>query len=264
MDLAKCSAVVSGGGGGLGGAACRRLAELGVGVVVFDPNRDKAEAVVRDIGPRAQAVAGDHNNDADVAAAIAAARTLGVFAVNVNAAGVIIRAPHTASADGAPHDMATFRDNVELHLMGPFNMSRLSAAAFAGNAPDADGQRGVIVNTASTAAYEGQANQVGYSACKAAIAGMTPTMARDLAHIGVRVCAIAPGPIWTPRFEQAPQSTQAELLANVAFPKRFGKAEEYGLLVEMILRTTFLNGQVIRLDGAMSTPLTRMGVREDD
>jgi NAD(P)-dependent dehydrogenase (short-subunit alcohol dehydrogenase family) len=121
----------------------------------------------------------------------------------------------------------------------------------------------VIVNTSSTAAFEGQANQVAYSACKAAIAGMTPTMARDLAHIGVRVCAIAPGPIWTPRFASAPEHLQAELLSSLAFPKRFGRAEEYGLVVEMILRTPFLNGQVIRLDGAMSTPLTRMGVREE-
>lgn len=155
--------------------------------------------------------------------------------------------------------MDLFREMLELHLFGPFNVSRLCAAAFASNPPDADGQRGLIVNTASTAAFDGQAGQTAYAASKSAIVGMTLSMARDLADIGVRALAIAPGPIWTPRLAAAPEALKNALIANVAFPKRFGQAEEYASLVEAFLRTPFLNGQTIRLDGAMSTPLASMG-----
>lgn len=260
MDFSKCSAIVSGGAGGLGGATSRRLVELGMGVVVFEPELSRATALASELGSRAVPVAGDHNNEADVQAAISVARQLGVFSVNVNAAGVAIAAPATAAADGTPHDMAIFRTMLELHLFGPFNMSRLCAAAFAANAPDEDGQRGVIINTASTAAWDGQAKQAAYSAAKAGIVGMTTAMARDLADIGVRACAIAPGPFSTPRLEQAPQALKDHLVKNVAFPKRLGRASEYATLVEAILRTPFLNGQTIRLDGALSTPLTDMSV----
>lgn len=256
MNLEETSAIISGGAGGLGAATARHLAGLGVGVVIFEPFGDRARALADALGPRALAVTGDHNDDADVAAAIDAADRLGTFSINLNAAGFGIATPRTANSDGVPHDMKTFRKVVELHLMGPFNMSRLCAAAFARNAPDADGQRGVIVNTASTAAYDGQAGQAAYAAAKSAIAGMTRAMARDLADIGVRACAIAPGPFLTPRLAAAPQSLIAELTNNVAFPKRLGKPEEYASLVEGILRTPFLNGQTIRLDGALSTPLT--------
>jgi NAD(P)-dependent dehydrogenase (short-subunit alcohol dehydrogenase family) len=259
MELTRCSAVVNGGAGGLGGATARRLVELGVGVVVFDPDGERARALAAELGDKAIAVAGDQINDADVEAAIATARTLGVFSICVNAAGALLSTPATADAAGKPHEMALFEAMVRMHLFGPFNVSRLSAAAFAGNTPDADGQRGVIVNTASTAAFEGQARQVAYAASKGAIAGMTAPMARDLAAIGVRVCAIAPGPIMTPRLGSAPPELQQQLIADVAFPKRFGRPEEYGLLVEAIVRNPFLNGQVIRLDGAMSTRLAAIG-----
>lgn len=258
MELETCAAIVSGGAGGLGSATSRRLAELGVSVVVFEPDLARAEALASEIGERAVAFAGDHNSEDDVQAAIALAKGLGTFAINVNSAGISIPTPATASPDGTPHDMQVFRDMIELHLMGPFNMSRLCAAAFAANVPDEDGQRGVIINTSSTAAKDGQGRQVAYAAAKAAIAGMTIAMARDLAPIGVRACAIAPGPIWTPRLAGASSELKAELTRNIAFPKRFGKAEEYASLVEAILRTPFLNGQTIRLDGALSTPLTDM------
>ena len=258
MDLAGRSALVRGGAGGLGGASARRLAALGVGVVVFDPDGARAEALANEIGGKAVAVAGDQNSDADVHAAIDAAHKLGIFSINVNAAGVIIRTPRTCSPEGVPHDMESFRTNVEMHLFGPFNVSRLSAAAFAANTPDADGERGVIINTSSTSAYEGQKRQAAYTACKAAIAAMCGPMARDLADIGVRVNAIAPGPILTPRLAAAPEELQRELAANVAFPKRLGRGEDYALLVEAIVRNPFLNGQTIRLDGALSTPLTEM------
>ncbi len=259
MQFEGLSAVVSGGAGGLGGATARRLVELGMGVVVFEPEADSAHAFTQELGANATYVPGDHNDEAAVQSAIAEAQRIGMFCINVNAAGVAINSPPTASIDGTPHDMQIFRAMVELHLLGPFNMSRLCAAAFALNEPNEDGQRGVIINTASTAAFDGQARQAAYSASKSGIVGMTTAMARDLAEIGVRACAIAPGPIWTPRLAGAPEALKAALIGNVAFPKRFGGAEEYASLVEAILRTPFLNGQTIRLDGAMSTPLTSMG-----
>lgn len=262
MNFHEYSAIVSGGAGGLGGATSRRLVALGAAVVILEPFAERAEALAKELGPKAVAVIGDHTREADVLHAIAVAQSLGTFAININSAGVAIPTPATASADGMAHDMQIFREMIELHLMGPFNMCRLSAAAFAANAPDADGQRGVIVNTSSTAAYDGQGRQVAYAAAKAGIAAMTLTLARDLAPIGVRACAIAPGPIWTPRLADAPAALLAELTSNIAFPKRFGQPEEFASLVEAILRTPFLNGQTIRLDGAMSTPLTTFAAPE--
>lgn len=250
------SALVSGGAGGLGGATARRLAELGMAVVVLEPDGDRASLFATEIGNGSMGIGGSHSDEGAVLAAIAEAKNRGRFSINVNAVGVAIDTPATATADGTPHDMQVFRDMVELHLLGPFNVSRLCAAAFAANEPDGDGQRGLIVNTASTAAWDGQARQAAYSASKAGIAGMTTAMARDLAEIGVRANAIAPGPIWTPRLAGAPDAIKDALIANVAFPKRFGNAEEYASLVEAMLKTPFLNGQTIRLDGAMSTPLT--------
>ena len=261
MDLKLCSAIINGGGGGLGGATARRLVELGARVVIFDTSEEGALKVSRELGDKAKVIIGDQNNNEDVDSAISAARSLGVFSVLINAAGAKIAAPNTSSEDGVPHDMDTFNQMIENHLTGPFNMARLSAACFSKNQPDEDGQRGVIINTSSTAAYEGQMKQVAYSAAKAGVAGMTLAMARDLSIIGVRACAIAPGPIVTPRLERASEKLKQELVANVAFPKRLGHAWEYASLVEMILRTPFLNGQVIRLDGAISTPFTEMSAK---
>jgi 3-hydroxyacyl-CoA dehydrogenase / 3-hydroxy-2-methylbutyryl-CoA dehydrogenase len=258
MNFSECSAIVSGGAGGLGGATSRRLVELGIGVVIFEPELARAKALADELGSRAVGVAGDHTNDGDVEAAIAEARKLGTLAINVNSAGVSIATPATASPEGVPHDMQVFRTMIELHLMGPFNMSRLCAAAMASNTPDEDGQRGIIINTSSTAAWDGQGKQVAYAAAKGGIAAMTIAMARDLAPIGIRACAIAPGPIWTPRLAGASDELKNELTRNIAFPKRFGRAEEFASLVEGILKTPFLNGQTIRLDGALSTPLTDM------
>lgn len=248
------SALVCGGAGGLGGATSRRLAELGMAVVILEPDAGRAADFASEIG--GTGVGGSHLDDSSVLEAIAAAQARGRFSLAVNAAGVAIAGPAVADALGQPHDMPVFRDMIDLHLMGPFNVSRLCAAAFAANQPDHDGQRGLIINTASTAAFDGQARQAAYAAGKAAIVGLTTSMARDLAEIGVRANAIAPGPILTPRLAAAPDSIKQALTANVAFPKRFGHAEEFASLVEAMLRTPFLNGQTIRLDGALSTPLT--------
>lgn len=258
-DLSGSSALITGGAGGLGGATARLLSQRGMGVVIVEPDGDRAEAFAAQLAGNAIGMAGDHADEAAILRAISAAKGLGRFSVNVNAAGVALAAPPVASRDGVPHSMDLFREMLELHLFGPFNVSRLCAAAFSVNAPDADGQRGIIVNTASTAAFDGQAGQTAYAAGKSAIVGMTLAMARDLADIGVRALAIAPGPIWTPRLAAAPETLRNALIANVAFPKRFGQAEEFAVLVEAFLRTPFLNGQTIRLDGAMSTPLASMG-----
>jgi NAD(P)-dependent dehydrogenase (short-subunit alcohol dehydrogenase family) len=264
MDFTRSSAIVCGGAGGLGGATSRRLVELGVGVVIFEPASDRAASFAEELGDRAVFVAGDQNDDEDVARAIAAAQKLGVFSINVNSAGVLIRTPATADQDGKAHDMSLFREMIEMHLFGPFNMSRLCAAAFAENKPDEDGQRGVIVNTGSVAGFEGQPKQVAYSAAKGGVAAMTLSMARDLADIGVRVCSIAPGPFETARTRSAPPHLRVALVNAMAFPKRLGEPAEFASLVEGILRTPFLNGQTIRLDGAMTAGRTDLPSTSDN
>lgn len=261
MTVQRQSAIVNGGAGGIGSATVRHLSRIGYGVVVFDPDADSAKALAESLDGPAVAVGGDQSSEADVMRAIQEALALGRFSVCVNVAGYVIPTPPTVTPDGEVHAQELFEEMVRNHLTGPFNMARLSAQAFAGNEPDEEGQRGVIINTASTAAYEGQSCQVAYSASKGGIASMTPTMARDLAPIRIRVCAIAPGPIMTPRLASAPPELKEMLISNVAFPRRFGRPEEYAKLVEAIINIPFLNGQVIRLDGAMSTPLTSFAAR---
>lgn len=246
MDLEGRSAVVAGGAGGLGGAAVRHLAALGVGVVVLDPDVERAGALVTEVGDRVVAVAGESNDDDAVTGAITAARALGVFSIALSATGVVIRSPRLVGLDGSPIAREVLQANLDLHVMGPFNLARLCAAAFAGNEPDEDSQRGVIVQTASISAFDGQATMVPYAAAKGAVVAMILPMARDLAPIGVRVCAIAPGGFLTPRVS-SPQ-VQAVLVEDVLFPKRLGRPVEYALLVEAIVRNPYLNGEVIRID----------------
>jgi len=248
MQLEGRSAIIAGGAGGLGGATVRRLAAQGVGVTVLDPDVDRSAALVAELGDRVRAVTGDSNDDDAVATAVSEARSLGVFSIAVSATGVVIRSPRLVSADGSVMSKETLLANLELHVCGPFNLARLAATAFAQNDPDGDGQRGVIVQTASISAFDGQVTMVPYAAAKGAIVAMTLPMARDLAPIGVRVCAIAPGAFATPRLS-SPQA-QEMLLGDVVFPKRLGRPDEYALLVETIIRNPYLNGEVIRLDAA--------------
>src|SRR5438874_11624497 len=198
MDLNGRSAVVTGGAGGLGAATVRHLVGLGVGVAVFDRDGERAATLAKELGNAATAVAGDVNDDADVSAAIEAARQLGAFSLVVNVAGGATGGGRTVGRDGTPHDKAIFIATMEMNAFGTFNVTRLAAAAMAENEPDEHGQRGVVVNTGSIAGMEGQTGQVAYGAAKAAILGMTLPMARDLAPMGVRVCAIAPGTMGTP------------------------------------------------------------------
>jgi NAD(P)-dependent dehydrogenase (short-subunit alcohol dehydrogenase family) len=224
-----------------------------MGVVVFDRDEAKAKELTNELGARTLAVGGDINDDTDVGAAIQAAQSLGPLSVVVNVAGGG-GGGRTLSRDGAPHDMNVFKGTVELNTFGTFNVTRLCAAAMAGNEPDEFGQRGAVVNTASIAGYEGQTGQVAYAASKAAILGMSLPLARDLAPVGIRVCAIAPGTMGTPLMNMAPDSLKDRLVENIVFPKRMGRPEEFALLVESIARNPYLNGENIRLDGALRFP----------
>ncbi len=253
MELSGRSAIVTGGAGGLGAATVRRLSEAGLGVVVFDQNAEGAEKLVGDLG-RGAAVSGDVTSDDDVTAAIAAATAMGPLAVVVNVAGGATGGGRTLSRDNSPHSMDVFTSTMAMNAFGTFNVTRLSAAAMATNEPDENGQRGVVVNTASIAGLEGQAGQVAYGAAKAAILGMTLPIARDLAPVGIRVCAIAPGTMGTPIMMSVGDEMKEKLTANIQFPKRMGKPEEFAQLVASIVENPYLNGENIRLDGALRFP----------
>jgi NAD(P)-dependent dehydrogenase (short-subunit alcohol dehydrogenase family) len=250
VNLERASAIVTGGAGGLGAATVRRLVEGGLRVVVFDCAAERAEALAAELGEAAVGVGGDVLDDDDVAAAIAAARALGPLSVLVNVAGGGVGGGRTVGRSG-PHDKDSFVKTVEMNATGTFNVTRLVAAAMGDNEPDDDGQRGVVVNTASIAGIEGKAGQVAYAAAKAAILGMTLPMARDLAPLGVRVCAIAPGTMGTPLMLGALEHLKQDPSEGIVFPKRMGHPEEFALLVDSIVRNPYLNGENIRLDGAL-------------
>lgn len=254
MELDGRSAIVTGGAGGLGGATVRRLSELGAGVAIFDRDHDRSVALADELDDHVVGVGGDVNDDDDVGAAIAAAQSVGTLSIVVNVAGGGTGVWRTVGRDGTPHEKKGFIDTMAMNAFGTFNVTRLAAAVMAQQEPDADGQRGVVVNTASVAGYEGQTGQLSYAAAKAAILGMTLPMARDMAPIGIRVCAIAPGTMGTPLMEMAPEAVKDGLVASIVFPKRMGRPEEFALLVESIVRNDYLNGENIRLDGALRFP----------
>ena len=251
MNLHGRSAIVTGGAGGLGSASVRRLNDLGLGVVVFDLDAERAGELADELGEGVVGVGGTTVDDADVAAAIDAARSLGPIAVLVNVAGGGVGGGRTVGRDGTPHSMDSFVKTLEMNATGTFNMTRYVCAAMGANDPDEDGQRGVVVNTASIAGMEGQSGQVAYGAAKAAILGMTLPMARDLAPMGIRVCAIAPGTMGTPVMLGALPHLKKDPTENIVFPKRMGRPEEFALLVESIVINPYLNGENIRLDGAL-------------
>jgi NAD(P)-dependent dehydrogenase (short-subunit alcohol dehydrogenase family) len=254
MDLQGRSAIVTGGAGGLGGATVRHLLEVGMKVTIFDYAADRAAELAKELGDATAAVGGSTLEDGDVAAAIESAQSLGVLSLLVNVAGGGVGGGRTLSRDGKPHDKDAFVKTMEMNAVGTFNMTRLVAVAMAGNEPDEEGERGVVVNTASIAGIEGQAGQLAYGSAKAAILGMTLPMARDLAPIGVRVCAIAPGTMGTPIMLSVNDELKERLVRDIQFPKRMGKPAEFGLLVEQIARNPYLNGENIRLDGALRFP----------
>ena len=252
MNLSERSAIVTGGAGGLGAATVRHLHALGMQVVVFDRALESGQELVSALGAGA-AVGGDVNNDDDVVAALDAATALAPLGVVVNVAGGG-SGGRTLSLDNSPLDIDKFKGTIELNTVGTFNVIRLAAARMASNQADEHGQRGVVVNTASIAGYEGQTGQVAYAAAKAAILGMSLPLARDLAPLGIRVCAIAPGTMGTPLMQSAPEELKTKLVENIVFPHRMGEPDEFALLVESIVVNPYLNGENIRLDGALRFP----------
>lgn len=248
MNIAGLSAIVTGGGSGMGAATARHLAALGAKVTVLDVNKDAVEQTAREIG--GLGLVCDVTDSESSERAFEAARAAhGPARIAINCAGVA-PAQRIVGRDGAmPLD--SFRKVIEVNLIGSFNILRLAAADMAKLDLLESGERGVIINTASVAAYEGQIGQAAYAASKGGIVALTICAARDLARSAVRVMTIAPGLIGTPMLLGMPQEVQDSLAATVPFPKRFGRPDEYARLVQHILENEMLNGDVIRLDGAI-------------
>ncbi|GAA6526977.1 SDR family NAD(P)-dependent oxidoreductase [Intrasporangium sp. DVR] len=245
-------AVVTGGGSGLGGATARRFVADGAKVVIVDLETSTAPALVAELGgDHATFVAADVRDEAQVQAAIDRARQLGELRVAVNCAGVAT--PGRVIGRQGPLSLETFRTVVDINLVGSFNVLRLAAAAMLDNEP-VDGDRGVIVNTASIAAFDGQVGQAAYAASKGGIVGLTLSAARDLADKGIRVMTIAPGTFETPMLAGLPEETRHVLEQQVPHPSRLGQPAEYASLVRYIVDNPMLNGEVIRLDGALRMP----------
>jgi NAD(P)-dependent dehydrogenase (short-subunit alcohol dehydrogenase family) len=247
MDIAGKVFIVTGGASGLGEGAARMLAAHGGKVVVADVQVEPGQKVAADIG--GVFVKCDVTQEADAQAAVAAANAAGRLMGLVNCAG-IGPAAKTVGKDGA-HPLALFTKVITVNLIGSFNMIRLAAEAMCKNQPEPTGERGVMISTASVAAYDGQIGQAAYSASKGGIVGMTLPIARDLARNGIRNMTIAPGIFGTPMLFGMPQEVQDALAASVPFPSRLGRPEDYGKLVHQIVTNDMLNGEVIRLDGAI-------------
>ncbi|MEW6296904.1 MAG: 3-hydroxyacyl-CoA dehydrogenase [Thermodesulfobacteriota bacterium] len=251
MDIQGIVAVVTGGGSGLGEATARSLVAKGAKVAVLDLGSSKGAVVAQDLGPNALFVAADVTDDEQLAAAISrTVEAFGALHVAVSCAG-IATAGRTIDKDGTPLDMRPFRKTIEVNLIGTFNVIRLAAARMVKNPPNADGERGVLINTASVAAFEGQIGQAAYAASKGGVVGMTLPVARDLARDGIRCCTIAPGIFETPMLMGLPESARKALGASVPFPQRLGRPAEYAALACHIIENPMLNGETIRLDGAI-------------
>ncbi|PBS14123.1 3-hydroxyacyl-CoA dehydrogenase [Lysobacteraceae bacterium NML93-0792] len=251
MRLDSVRAIVTGGVSGLGLAVARHIVSAGGKAVLFDVNDDKGAEAVAELGEaNARYLRTDVTDEAGVVANVDAAREfLGGLNVAVNCAG-ILGAGRVLGRE-APMPLETFSRTVMVNLVGSFNVAKAAAAAMQGNEAGDDGERGVIVNTASVAAYEGQIGQAAYSASKGGVVGMTLPMARELARFGIRVNTIAPGIFWTPMVDGMPDEVQQSLSASIPFPSRLGRPEEFADLVAYILGNRYLNGETIRLDGAV-------------
>jgi len=252
MQISGCSAIVTGGTGGMGEATVRRLHAAGARVVVADIADEKGKALEQELGVRYVHV--DAGSEDDVLAAIAEAEAMGPL----HRAAVLAEKPAAGGRllgkDGSPMSMDGFRTTIESYLISFFNVMRLAAAAIARQEPAEDGGRGVIINTASIAAYEGQIGQLPYAAAKGGIVSMTLVAARDLSPAGIRVVTIAPGTILTPAYGQAGEKLEAYWGPQIPYPKRMGRPGEYAALVQAIAENDYLNGEVIRLDGALRFP----------
>ncbi|MEM7135035.1 MAG: 3-hydroxyacyl-CoA dehydrogenase [Myxococcota bacterium] len=249
MRIDGSVAIVSGGASGLGEATARQWVERGGRVVIADLNRERGEALARELGKSAAFAATDVSDASQVDEAVALAVSMGTLRAAINCAGIGIGAK-TVGKDGSPHDLSAFQKVISVNLIGTFNVLRLAAAAMTKNDPD-DGERGVVVNTASVAAFDGQIGQVAYSASKGGIVGMTLPASRDLSRTGIRVVTIAPGTFDTPLLGQLSDEIRAALAASIPHPSRLGRPSEFGALACHIVENSYLNGEVIRLDGAL-------------
>ena len=251
MQPENVRAIVTGGASGLGFAVAQHLVRRGGKVVLFDVNQDKGEAAVAELGDsNARFLRTDVTSEDGVVANMAAAREfLGGLNVAVNCAG-ILGAGRVLGREGTM-PLSQFATTVMVNLVGSFNVAKAAADAMQHNAAGEDGERGVIVNTASVAAYEGQIGQAAYSASKGGVVGMTLPMAREFARVGIRVNTIAPGIFWTPMVDGMPEAVQQSLSASIPFPSRLGRPEEFADMVAFILGNRYLNGETLRLDGAV-------------
>lgn len=250
MELKNCVALVTGGASGLGAGCVRRFVTHGMKVVILDRDVERGRTLAGELGDSVRFEQADVANEGDVQRAIDGAfETFGGLNVVVNCAGVAWAA-RTVGKEG-PHALDLFESVIRINLIGTFNVVRLSASRMAQNTPNADGERGVIINTASVAAFDGQIGQAAYAASKGGIVGMTLPIARDLSRVGIRVMTIAPGIFETPMVAAMSEETKASLAAQIPFPARLGRPDEYAQLAQSIIENPFLNGEVIRLDGAV-------------
>ncbi|TCR80870.1 SDR family NAD(P)-dependent oxidoreductase [Rhizobium sp. BK376] len=250
MQIEGKRVIVTGGGSGLGAATARRLAASGARLVLVDLDADRGAAIADAIGPQARFQRCDVTREEDCAKAVAlATETFGGLEALINCAGI---APgEKVLGRSGPHGLESFTRTISINLVGTFNMLRLAAEVIAKAEPDEDGCRGAIVNTASIAAFEGQIGQAAYAASKGGVAAMTLPIAREFAAVGIRVVAIAPGLFETPLIAGMPPELQAKLGQSVPFPQRLGRPEEFAALVEHVIENNMINGEVIRLDGAL-------------
>jgi NAD(P)-dependent dehydrogenase (short-subunit alcohol dehydrogenase family) len=251
MQISGSAAIVVGGAGGLGEATVRRLTAAGARVVVADLADDKGKALVEELGVRY--VRTDATDEDDVKTALAEAQALGPLRISVDTHGGPATGGRLVAKDGEPLELAGFRQTIEVYLTGVFNVMRLAAAAIA-KQEAVDRDRGVIVNTASIAAFEGQIGQLPYAAAKGGVVSMTLVAARDLSPLGIRVVTIAPGTFLTPAYGKSGDQLEAYWGPQVPHPKRMGRPAEYAALVQHICENDYLNGEVIRLDGALRFP----------
>jgi NAD(P)-dependent dehydrogenase (short-subunit alcohol dehydrogenase family) len=249
MQIRNHVFIVTGGASGLGGATSRMIAGNGGKVVIADVQADKGEALARELGSTARYLKCDVTSESDAMAAVEAAASLGTLRGLVSCAGIAI-GEKTVGKEG-PHALASFARVINVNLVGTFNMIRVAADAMSRLEPTAEGERGVLINTASVAAYDGQIGQAAYAASKGGVVGMTLPVARDLARSGIRCMTIAPGLFATPMLLGMPQEVQDSLGRQVPFPSRLGKPEEYAALAQHIIENVMLNGETIRLDGAI-------------
>jgi NAD(P)-dependent dehydrogenase (short-subunit alcohol dehydrogenase family) len=249
MEISGNVVIVTGGASGLGGATSKMFIDRGGKVLIVDVNAELGASYAKELGPNAKFVKADVASESEGQAAVDAAVAMGRLVGLVNCAG-IGGAVKTVGKDG-PYPLEHFQRIINVNLIGSFNMLRLAAAAMCRNEPNAEGERGVIVNTASVAAFDGQIGQAGYSASKAGVVGMTLPIARDLSRDGIRVNTIAPGLFLTPMLMRLPPAAQESLGRQVPFPPRLGRPDEYAKLVGQLFDNTMINGETIRLDGAI-------------